>query len=156
MKHSEIATKIIDKMKQKLYLKSFQAKFLGENIFSRKRKIDFQKIVLFIMNKDMKTCDLKLDEFYQKHMDLTDEMPSKQAVSKARIKLGYEVFQHFFEMFLENNTFQKNWKSYQIYAINGSDLELPTPEGNLKILGNLSQKNKYNVQEERQRHFLTL
>lgn len=90
MKHSEIATKIIDKMKQKLHSKSFQTKFLGENIFFRKRKIDFQKIVLFIMNKNMKTCDLKLDEFYYKYMNSTDEMPSKQAVSKARIKLGRE------------------------------------------------------------------
>lgn len=38
----------------------------------------------------MKTCDLKLDEFYYKYMNSTDEMPSKQAVSKAKIKLGRE------------------------------------------------------------------
>lgn len=144
MKHSEIAQLIIGKIKSDIYSKKIQKEFMGEKLFSRKRKLSFPDMIAFVMNKNLKSYDLKLDEFFQKYMQTSCEIPSKQAVSKARIKLGYEIFERFFrmssEIFLENNEKKKHWNGYQIYAIDGSDIEIPTTNENMEQFGIISSK----------------
>lgn len=145
MNYKNIAIEILRTLKEDVSTKRFKEKYFEDKkTFTRNRKISLHFLITFLMKKSLKSYDLKLNDFSEK-FEITDEkLPSKQAVSKARIKLGWNIFEDFFRLsvatFFKNNTWEKNWKGYQIYAIDGSDCEVPTTTETLKFFGNMASK----------------
>jgi hypothetical protein len=99
--------------------------------FTRLRCMGFVGIITLCLNFLRKSLQVEID----KYMELTDpeiEKPmTKQAFSKARHKILPEAFKELFEMtgitVAENNGFGK-YRGYRIFAIDGSELQLPKSE----------------------------
>lgn len=145
MNYKETAIEILTTLKDEIPTKKFKEKyFKNKNVFSRNRKFPLHLLICFLIKKSLKSYDLKLNDFREK-FDIPEELiPSKQAVSKARIKLGWNIFEDIFQLsaavFLKKNTLKNNWKGFQIYAIDGSDCEIPTTPETLKFFGNIASK----------------
>ena len=146
MKLKEIAVKAMDMLKESSSNEYLKAKYYEENpeIFSRDRKIDLEWIISFILKKSMKSYDLRINDLQDRFDIPDDEAPTKQAISKARSKVDWQIFSDFLkaltEMFLRENIRRSSWKGYQIYAIDGSDCHVPTTKGTLEYFGDISSK----------------
>lgn len=151
MNYKSIVIEILSTLKKDITTKNFKEKYCeNKKVFSRNRKLPFSILITFLMKKSLKSYDLKLNDFREKFEIPEEQIPSKQAISKARMKLGWNIFEDFFRLsavtFLKKNTFEKGWKGFQIYAIDGSDCEIPTTPETLDYFGDMaSQKAKSNA-----------
>lgn len=109
-----------------------------ETNFVRNRKMSFQNVVLYNLNKKGLTSKMEIEEFTEQvnMMDI-----SAPAVLKQRLKLNGKLY---FDMLQENlkgfyTKFKEEVKlfhGYIVCAIDGSDFELPNT---------IKTRNKYNV-----------
>lgn len=81
--------------------------------------------------------DIKLDQWFQKWFP-EKNVVSRQAISKARQKLPVEILHNALKLsaqiFLKSEQ-KKDWNGYHIYAIDGTDLQIPTTLETLKEFG---------------------
>lgn len=121
--------KIIEKIKKKLY----SNKFVGDNRFSnrdftRKRKLPFASLVLFMINIVKQTLQKELTHFMELIKGEKNNI-TKSAFSQSRIKLKPEAFIELnnclIEEFYTDNIIEK-WNEFRLIAIDGSKLILPT------------------------------
>ena len=101
-----------------------------------------------MLQRSTNGLDIKLDKWFSEWMQ-EDSIPvSRQAVSKARQLLPHEIFHDFLrlsaEKFVSNTISKKRWNGYQIYAIDGTDLQIPTTEETLNEFGKI--KSRYGTQ----------
>ncbi len=99
--------------------------------FTRDRKLPFARLVLFMLNLVRKTLQHELDRFFAL-LGLSGQLPpSKQAFSKARMKLSPTAFiglnDRLVGQFYADGQF-KRFKGYRLLGIDGSTLELPASE----------------------------
>lgn len=95
--------------------------------FTKKSKMYFADLIMFILNFTKKTLQIEIDSFIKeiKNKDMTY---TKQALSKARKKISPWAFIH---IFVENvklfytATDLRTYKGYNLLAIDGSTSELP-------------------------------
>ena len=71
---------------------------LSERYFTRKRKLTFVNLVVFILNFLSKSTQAELNQFFD-FMTIKERI-SQQAFSKARQKISPEAFKYLFESFL--------------------------------------------------------
>ena len=129
--------KIRDKIQSK-ELKEKGRKNLKD--FTRKRKMDFEKLIHYILNKKGLCTNMEINNFFNKINEDTDM--SAQALLDQRLKLNPEVFvdlnneylQGFYEEYKDTDV--KTYKGYILKAIDGSDFELPNTN---KIRGKYGQ-----------------
>lgn len=100
---------------------------LEPTFFTRKRKMDFPHIVMFLLNFLKLTLQVELIKFntlFLKH----DACISKGAFSRARRKISYLAFRELFELtsklWLKSDDFRL-YKGHRIFAIDGSCIQLP-------------------------------
>lgn len=110
----------------KIYSHSFLEEHrLGECSFTRKRSLSFVTIISLILQKITRSLQIEanlLGDFLKR------EPVTKQALSKARYKIGVSAFQDLHESTLDlyyKDNQERLWKGYRIFGGDGSTLPLP-------------------------------
>lgn len=103
--------------------------------FTRDRKLPFNVMVSLILQKWVKSLQLRLNEF---SINLSNkiETVTASAYVQAKNKLSYELFLHLNLVVIinryydlkENEAGYKTWNNYRILAIDGSQIRLPDEE----------------------------
>lgn len=132
----KIAEKLINKTHKIINSDYFCDTFKEKSSsFTRRRKMGFSQIVSTCLNFTKKSLQLEIDNF----IELTDpsiEKPiTKQAFSKARQNISPEAFKYL--LLMTSETVQKSgnvkrFKGYRIFAIDGTELQIPKTEETVK------------------------
>ena len=100
----------------------------SERYFSRKRKLPFVPLMLFMINIIKQTIQKELTRFIKMFGDKSSNI-TKSAFSQSRMKLKPEAFielnNHLIEEFYTDNIIKK-WNGFRLCAVDGSKLILPT------------------------------
>ena len=111
---------------------------MNQQDFTRDRKLPFARLVLFMLNLVRKTLQHELDRFFDLFESHGQLPPSKQAFSKARMKLSPAAFiglnDRLVEQFYADGEF-KQVKGYRLLGIDGSTLELPASQDITRTYG---------------------
>ncbi len=104
--------------------------------FTRNRSLTFAKVMAFLFKTAKKSLQIECN-FLAEFED--DEPVTKQAMSKARAKIGVSAFQELHRDMIKDH-YEDNpndlWKGYRVFGGDGSTLQLPD-EGNIpKFFGN--------------------
>ena len=112
--------------------------------FTRKRKMDFEKLIHYILNKRGLCTNMEINNFFKKINEDTDM--SAQSLPDQRLKLNPEVFvelnteylQGFYDEYKDTDV--KNYNGYLLKAIDGSDFEIPNTNNAKKEYGMVKSK----------------
>ncbi len=123
------AKRIIKSIKNLIYSHEFMERHRTSNRdFTRKRKLPFVPLVLFMINVIKQTLQKELTRFIKMFGDKSSNI-TKSAFSQSRMKLKPEAFiemnNHLVGEFYTDNIFKK-WNGFRLCAIDGSKLILPT------------------------------
>ncbi len=120
--------RIIKRIKKKIYSNKFiENNRVNEKDFTRKRKLPFTSLVLFMINIIKQTLQKELTRFvkmFDEKLNIT-----KSAFSQSRIKLKPEAFIELNDCLVEEfytDNIIKKWNDFRLLAIDGSKLILPT------------------------------
>ncbi len=116
----------------------------SNNSFIRERKLLFEQLVMFFLRGAARTLSVELDQFFQL-LGKEKSVCSKQAVSKARMKLKHEAFIRLNDAATEEYYQQayKTYKGYRLLAADGSMIELPYGEAISKEYGTMNHKESW-------------
>ncbi len=93
--------------------------------FTRNRKLSFAKVMAFILKAAKKSLQIECNFFAEL---MKEESVTKQAMSKARAKIGVSAFQQLHRDLIKDH-YEDNpydlWNGYRIFGGNGSTLQLP-------------------------------
>lgn len=129
----------IDKIKSKINDNTTKIEYRNkDNMFIRNRKMSFEKVILYGLNKRGLTSKMEIEDFTEL-INMTDI--SAPTVLKQRLKLNGKIY---LDMMQENlKGFYKEFKSevklfhgYILAAIDGSDFEIPNTK---------NTRSKYNA-----------
>ncbi|MGB5559312.1 MAG: IS4 family transposase [Paracoccaceae bacterium] len=115
-----------------------------EKDFTRKKKLSFKSLIIFMLQYGKSSIQHELDEFF------IDEKftISKAAYSLQRKKVKYELFQDLNSLlvkeFYANKENVKTWKGYRILAIDGSTMQLPTSQELINKFGIFNTRTENN------------
>lgn len=112
--------------------------------FTRERKLPFEELVMFFLKGAAKSLTVEINEFFQ--LFVKGKLScSKQAVSKARMKLKHEAFISLNEATIEEYYGQdyKTYKGYRLLAADGSMIELLYGEAIRDEFGTMSHKKNW-------------
>ena len=112
--------------------------------FTRKRKLSFDELVMFLLKGAARTLTVEIDHFFK---SMKKEIPimSKQAVSKARMKLKYETFIKLNDAAIAEYYKEEyeTYKDFRLLAVDGSMVELPYGEAIKTEFGNLNHNDAW-------------
>ncbi len=127
-KERKKSKKIIGKIKKKLYSNEFmEDNRISNKDFTRKRKLPFLSLVLFMINIIKQTLQKELTHFI-KLISRNEVNVSKSAFSQGRVKLKPEAFIELNKTLVEEfyaDKVYKKWKDFRLVAIDGSKISLP-------------------------------
>ena len=119
--------KFINYIRNQIYSKQFlESNRNSDKDFTRKRKLTFPKIILFMLNSIKKSLQKELTEFF---LNFSNEKNiTNSAYSQSRMKLNYTAFielnDGIVKEFYTDNIFDL-WNGFRLLAIDGSRLQLP-------------------------------
>ena len=90
--------------------------------FVRKSELSFSKTMRFILGMGNQTLSKELMEFY----GFDPKMVSVSAIVQRRAKILPTAFQHLFHKFNETFSQTNFFHGYRLYAVDGSDIHIPT------------------------------
>ena len=90
--------------------------------FVRKSELSFSKTMKFILGMRSQTLNKELMDFY----GFDSKMVSVSAVVQRRSKILPAAFQHLFHKFNESFSQTCFFHGYRLYAVDGSDIHIPT------------------------------
>ena len=135
----------LSKIRSKIQSKELKEKWRKSiTDFTRKRKMDFEKLIHYILNKKGLSTNMEINNFFNKINEDTDM--SVQALLDQRLKLKAEVFVELNEDYLKGfyseyrETDVKNYKGYILKAIDGTDFEIPNTEKSKEAFGRVKAK----------------
>ena len=116
----------------------------SDRSFTRERKLPFDELVMFLLKGATRTLTVEIDQFF-KYMKKEIPILSKQALSKARMKLKPETFIKLNDAAIKEYYHQeyKMYKGYRLLAADGSMIELPYGEAIKKEFGNLNHNDTW-------------
>ena len=98
----------------------------SKSSFTRKRKMPFSELILFMLNLVKKTLQKELTEFFLKFRK--EKNITNSAFCQSRMNLNYTAFIELNDAmindFYQNSKF-KTWDNFRMLAIDGSRLQLP-------------------------------
>ena len=105
---------------------------MTEKDFTRDRKLTFEIMIILMLQKWIKSLQLKLNELLSKLWT----MATNSAYSQAKNKVSYEVFMYLDKSTIidryydikENEAWFETWKWFRILATDGSQIRLPDEE----------------------------
>jgi hypothetical protein len=101
--------------------------------FTRKRKLPFNILIVFLINIIRGSYQDELDKFFKSlyRLDVAKRVVSKVSLTKARMKLKFQAFvelnQHMIGYF-EKHFNPQTWRGFRLLAIDGSTTRLPQIE----------------------------
>ena len=119
--------KFINYIRNQIYSKQFlESNRNSDKDFTRKRKLTFPKIILFMLNSIKKSLQKELTEFF---LNFSNEKNiTNSAYSQSRMKLNHTAFielnDGIVKEFYTDNIFDL-WNGFRLLAIDGSRLQLP-------------------------------
>ena len=141
----EYGYKGIIKAKEKITSEAFKEKCKKAiTDFTRKRKMDFVKLIHYILNKKGLSTNMEINNFFDKIEEDTEM--SAQALLDQRLKLKPEAFVELNEDYLKGfyseykDKGAKNYKGYILKAIDGTDIEIPNTERSKETFGRVKGK----------------
>ena len=90
--------------------------------FVRKSELSFSKTMRFILGMGSQTLGKELIEFY----DYDSKLVSVSAIVQRRAKILPAAFQYLFHKFNETFSQTSSFHGYRLYAVDGSDIHIPT------------------------------
>ena len=129
MKYEDKTIEIFKFLQNKINNLSFQEDFKrNETDFTRKRKMSMPDIMNYILLQNKKNQSIALEK-YMKKLNKINHYYSNQAFSKARSKIKPEAFLSLFHSSrnkIMDSITPKRWYGYQIFAIDGTGLHMPS------------------------------
>lgn len=118
---------------------------LTKNSFIRERKMGFEKLIKYILNKKGLSTNMEINNFYDDINE--DENISNQSLLDQRLKLNPDVFRllnnDYLKLFYQENKDEvKLYRGYLLKAIDGSDFEIPNTKEAKKVYGSVGTKVK--------------
>jgi hypothetical protein len=111
-----------------------------KGVFTRLRKLDFNKLIVFIIRGIKSSLQRELDSFYKSvtSSDFNIRVVSKSAFTQARAKLKHEAFIELNETV--NKTFYNEapylvWHNMRLVAVDGTRLVLPKHKSVIEKFG---------------------
>ena len=147
MQHNELLHELLNNFNYLLHSDGFLEDYRVANHFVRRSALPMEKMVKFLLYSPKTSLSNKLEQLRENLPDLDFPSVSKQALSKARYGIRYELFQEFFEhsanFYYEHIMERKLWNDrYHIFAIDRSTHEVPSSKSTFKEFGKQSdQKN---------------
>lgn len=147
MQHNELLHELLNNFNYLLHSDGFLEDYRVANHFVRRSALLMEKMVKFLLYSPKTSLSNKLEQLRENLPDLDFPSVSKQALSKARYGIRYELFQEFFEhsanFYYEHIMERKLWNDrYHIFAIDESTHEVPSSKSTFKEFGKQSdQKN---------------
>lgn len=136
----------LNKIRNRIHSKELKEKWRKSiTDFTRKRKMDFEKLIHYILNKKGLSTNMEINNFFDKINEETDM--SAQALLDQRLKLKPEIFVDLNEDYLKGfyseyrETDVKNYKGYILKAIDGTDFEIPNTEKSKDTFGRVKTKS---------------
>lgn len=121
--------RIIKSIKKLIYSNKFmEDNRVNKKDFTRKRKLPFVPLVLFMINIIKQTLQKELTRFVKMFGDKSSNI-TKSAFSQSRIKLKPEAFIELNDCLIHEfytDNLIKEWNGFRLVAIDGSKLILPT------------------------------
>jgi len=98
--------------------------------FTRKRKLPFNILTIFLINLVRGSYQDELDKFFKAlhRFDVARRVVSKAALTKARMKLKFQAFVELNQRmvdYFEKYFNPKTWNGFRLLAIDGSTTRLP-------------------------------
>lgn len=115
--------------------------------FTRKRKLPFQTLFLFLINFIKGSYQDELDHFFKAlfKLDVAVSFVSKMAFSLARKKLKYSAFvemnQHLLDYFDTHFKNRKTWNGFNLFAVDGTGQKLFKYNNIIAHFGIMKPKN---------------
>ena len=136
----------LNKIRSRIHSKELKEKWRKSiTDFTRKRKMDFERLIHYILNKKGLSTNMEIYNFFDKINEETDM--SAQALLDQRLKLKPEIFVDLNEDYLKGfyseyrETDVKNYKGYILKAIDGTDFEIPNTEKSKDTFGRVKTKS---------------
>ena len=136
----------LNKIRSRIHSKELKEKWRKSiTDFTRKRKMDFERLIPYILNKKGLSTNMEIYNFFDKINEETDM--SAQALLDQRLKLKPEIFVDLNEDYLKGfyseyrETDVKNYKGYILKAIDGTDFEIPNTEKSKETFGRVKAKS---------------
>lgn len=140
-KLGKIIKKVYDKINSKEFLEVSKMK---EKDFTRNRKMDFPKLMIFILSGTKKSLQSALFAFNSR-FKFENGTYSKQAFSKARKKINpsafFSLFKESVEMFYKDSGY-KRFHGYRVMAIDGTKYNLPNNTEMKEVYGYQKSTNE--------------
>lgn len=147
MQHNELLHELLNNFNYLLHSDGFLEDYRVANHFVRRSALPMEKMVKFLLYSPKTSLSNKLEQLRENLPDLDFPSVSKQALSKARYGIRYELFQEFFEhsanFYYERIMERKLWNDrYHIFAIDGSTHEVPSSKSTFKEFGKQSDQKQ--------------
>lgn len=141
----QYAYKGLKRIKQEIYSKECKEKGrINKQYFTRKRKMSFDRLILYILNKRGLSTNMEINNFFEKVDEEIDMVA--QSVMEQRLKLNPDVFEYLNEEYLKGfyegcrDDGVKTYKGYLLKAIDGSDFEVPNTKKSKEVYGIINSK----------------
>lgn len=143
MQHDQLVSQIIQDIRSHLSSDEFLEEYRFPNHFVRSRKLTMRTVAMFLLFHCKHGLDLKLAKFRDELPELEVPVVTKQAISKARQginpRLFYQLFRTSVDSYYKDRPIRKTWRnSYSLFAIDGSDFEVPNSPSNFEEFGEQS------------------
>ena len=144
----ELCTKIIERIKAAIHSPEFVDTYRQDKHFMRTRKLTMPILMTYLLGYSKSSMNCAISDFLQEHemsleTVLGKELTSftKQAVTKTRKGIKIDAFEWLMnlsaQMYFEAVSSANLWLGYLLFAIDGSDIQLPQRETCLKTYGGL-------------------
>lgn len=115
------------------------------NAFTRKRKLGFSNLFLFLLRQYEKSLPINILDFLEEFPQCGISSISKQAISKARKGIHSQAFAELLKIsqsaFYQHSKRQSTWNGFHIFAIDGTSLQMPQTKENLETFGSTSNQS---------------
>jgi len=99
-----------------------------EKDFTRKRKLPFEEVISIIITMGGSKIKKELFDAY----DYDADTATTSAFIQQRNKIDPSAFKHLFQEFMGSFKNQKRYKDFRIFAVDGSDIHIPTNPDDLE------------------------
>lgn len=140
LKLGKIIKKVYDEINSNTFLEESKMK---ETDFTRNRKMNFPKLMIFILSGTKKSLQSALFAFSSR-FKFENGTYTKQAFSKARKKINprafFVLFKESVELFYKDSDYRR-YRGYRVTAIDGTKYNLPSSKELMKIYGSQDSTN---------------
>lgn len=102
----------------------------NQSDFTRKSKLSFTDMIMFMLNMNKRSMQLELDHFF-KNIEGKDMVFTKQAFSEKRLRVSPRAFIHLNDVIIQRiyrDNDHKTYRGYRLLAIDGSTSQLQNTE----------------------------